>query len=53
MKKEITIKEFCKELRERIDQKKTIDCCCEELQTLADMAEEHMGDKMIMVNWKE
>lgn len=53
MQKQITIREFASELRQRIDDAKTIDCCKDELKRLADMAEEHMGDKLIQVNWKE
>lgn len=53
MKKEITISQFSDELIKRIEDHKTIDCCKEELEKLAAMAKEHMGDKKIEVNWKD
>jgi hypothetical protein len=53
MKKEITIKDFSEELVKRIDERKTIDCCVEEIKNLAQMAKKHMGDEMIEVNWKD
>jgi len=53
MKKEITIREFATELIARIDQAKGIDCCKEEIKTLAQMAGERMPDDKIVVTWKE
>ncbi len=53
MKKKITIKDFAEELRKRIEDAKTIDCCKDELLNLAKLAEEHMGDKLIEVHWKD
>jgi translation initiation factor 1 (eIF-1/SUI1) len=53
MEKEITIKEFAKELKERLTAGKTVDCCKDELLRLADMASEKMGSEKILVQWKE
>lgn len=53
MKKEITIKEFTAELIKRIDTKKGIDCCKEEIKNFAEMASAKMPDEKITVNWKE
>jgi hypothetical protein len=53
MKKEITIKEFADELKGRIDNAKTIDCCKEEIKMLAEMAKKFMGGEKITVEWKD
>jgi hypothetical protein len=53
MKKEITIAEFADELKSRLEKGKTIDCCREELLTLADIIREKIGNEKIIVNWKE
>jgi hypothetical protein len=53
MQKEISIKEFGKELKARIDAAKTIDCCKEEIKRLADIAAEAIGDRKILVTWKD
>ena len=53
MKKEITIREFAVELVDRIDKAKGIECCKEEIKTLAEMAKQHMADQKIVVDWKE
>ena len=52
MKKEITVREFAKELYERIDQSKGIDCCKEEIKKLAKLAEERIPDAKLEVNWR-
>ena len=53
MKKVLSITEFCDELVSRIDEKKTIDCCVEEIKNLAMIAKKEIGQKTIEVNWKE
>ena len=53
MKKEITVAEFVRELVQRIDGDKGIDCCKEEIKNLARLAERRMADEKIVVNWKE
>lgn len=53
MKKEITIRELTTELMARIDQAKGIECCKEEIKSLALLAKERMPDEKIVVNWKE
>ena len=53
MKKTITINEFCEELKMRIEDGKTLDCCAEEIVKLAEMAQKHMGDKQVEVSWQE
>lgn len=53
MKKEITIAEFADELKVRLNKGKTVDCCKEELLTLADIIKEKIGGEKITVNWKE
>ncbi|MCP5107156.1 MAG: hypothetical protein GY950_27465 [bacterium] len=53
MKKKITISEFADELIQRVQAAKDIDCCKEEIINLATIAQEHIGDKLIEVNWKE
>ncbi|MGK5094668.1 hypothetical protein WDW89_21970 [Deltaproteobacteria bacterium TL4] len=52
MKKVITISEFADELAQRIKNAKTIDCCKDELLSLAKIAKKEIGDKKIEVNWK-
>ena len=53
VKKEITVSEFRDVLKKRIAASKEINCCKEEIERLADMAAEHMGDKKIMVYWMD
>jgi hypothetical protein len=52
MEKEITIKEFAAELKKRLNDGKTVDCCKPELLRLADMITAKMGDDRIKVTWK-
>lgn len=52
MEKEITIAQFAKELKQRLQEGRTVDCCKEELLRLADMITEKMGSEKIRVNWK-
>lgn len=52
MKKEITLAEFADELKARLKDGKTVDCCKEELFTLADIVKEKLGTEKITVNWK-
>jgi hypothetical protein len=51
MKKEITVKELCEELKKRIDENKTVDCCKFEIHNLADIASEKIGHEKVMVEW--
>jgi hypothetical protein len=53
MKKEITIAEFADELKKRLKNGQTVDCCREELITLADIIKKKIGSEKITVNWKE
>lgn len=53
MKKEVTIPEFAKELKNRLNQGKTIDCCKEELLLLADIIKEKLPNEKIMVSWSD
>lgn len=53
MEKEITITEFAKELKERLNAGKTVDCCKPELLRLADIISEKIGDEKIKVLWKD
>ena len=53
MQKEISIKEFAKELVARIDTDKGIDCCREEIKKLARLSADRMPDEKILVNWVE
>lgn len=53
MEKEITITQFAKELKQRLQEGKTVDCCKEELLRLADMITEKMGTEKIRVTWKD
>lgn len=52
MKKEITVREFVKELVSRIDTAKGIDCCKEEIKTLARLAEKEIPEHKLTVTWK-
>ncbi len=51
MKKEITIAEFAVELKSRLNKGDTVDCCREELLSLADIITEKIGSEKITVNW--
>ena len=53
MKKEITLSEFADELKARLNKGKTVDCCKEELLSLADIIKEKLGNEKITVNWKD
>lgn len=53
MKKKITVSQFADELVQRIDDAKTIDCCKEELLSLANIAKDKIGDELIEVNWQD
>ena len=52
-KKEITISEFSEELKSRLNSRKTLDCCREELLFLADIIKAKIGSEKITVNWKD
>lgn len=52
MKKEITIEEFAKELVDRIEKAKTIECCKEEIKELAQIAAREIPKQKIVVDWK-
>ncbi len=53
MEKVITISEFADELKTRLKNGKTVDCCREELLNLADIIKDKIGQEKITVNWKE
>ncbi len=53
MKKEIAISEFADELKKRLENGKTVDCCKEELITLAGIIKKKIGNEKITVNWKD
>jgi|GEM_PF-762807 len=53
MKKEITVKELCAELKKRVGDSKTIDCCKEEIVNLANLAAEKIGEEKVMVDWTD
>ena len=53
MKKEITIAEFAKELKARLGNGQTIDCCKEELLNLADIITDKIGSEKITVTWQD
>lgn len=53
MEKEITVRELAQELKIRLDDGKSVDCCKDELLRLSELAADKIGDEMILVNWKE
>lgn len=53
MEKTITMEQFVKDLIERIEKHKDIDCCKKEIKTLAELARKHMKDQKITVEWKD
>jgi hypothetical protein len=53
MEKEISLTEFAQELRTRLQEGKTVDCCKEELLRLADIISEKIGSEKILVTWKD
>ena len=53
MTKEITIREFADELVERLKAEKTVDCCKNELMSLADIVKKEIPDLPITVEWKD
>lgn len=53
MEKQITVKEFAKELKVRIDSSKDIECCREEIKRLAELAAVKIPDEKLMVMWKD
>lgn len=53
MKKEVYICEFVEELLRRIDESKDINCCKEEIKTLANYAVAHLGEHKIAIDWKD
>ncbi len=52
-KKEITIAEFADELKKRLTDGKTVDCCKDELLNMADIIKEKIGQEKISVSWKD
>jgi len=53
MEKEITITQFAGELKKRLEDGKTVDCCKTELLRLADIISEKIGNEKIKVLWKD
>ena len=52
-KKKITIAALADELKLRLNNNKTVDCCKEELLNLANIAKDKIGKEMVEVNWKD
>ncbi len=53
MKKKITVSQLANEIKERLDNNKTIDCCKDELINLVNLASDKIGNEMIEVSWKD
>ena len=53
MEKEITIAEFADELKKRLNDGKTVDCCKPELIRLAEICKDKIGQDKIKVQWKD
>jgi len=53
MKKEITVRELVAELVTRIDAQRGIDCCKDEIKTLAKLAAARIPDEKVTVHWKD
>lgn len=53
MKKKITVSQLATEIKDRLDNSQTIDCCKDELISLANLASEKIGQEMIEVSWKD
>ncbi len=51
--KMITVAEFARELKSRLENGKTVDCCKKELLNLAELAKDKIGSEMIKVDWKD
>lgn len=53
MKRRITISQFVDDLLRRIDEKKDIDCCREDIKSFARHVRSRIGDEHIEVEWKD
>ncbi|MBI9096879.1 MAG: hypothetical protein JEY91_00305 [Spirochaetaceae bacterium] len=53
MEKEISISEFAAELKKRLNDGKTVDCCKPELLRLADIITDKIGQEKIKVMWQD
>lgn len=53
MKKEVSIKDFVKELLQRIEDAKDINCCKEEIKTFCEFVVHKLGEEKISINWKD
>jgi len=53
MEKVITISEFADELKKRLNDGKTVDCCKPELIRLADICSKKIGNEKIKVEWQD
>ena len=51
--KVITLKEFAAELKERLENGKTVDCCKQELLNLAEIIKNKIPEEKIEVDWKD
>ena len=51
--KEITLSQFADELKSRLSQGKTVDCCKDELIRLAEIIKVKIPQEKITVSWKE
>jgi hypothetical protein len=52
-KKTISVAELADELKVRLNNNQTVDCCKEELMNLANLAKEKIGSEKVEVNWKD
>ena len=52
-KRTITVSALADELNLRLNNNQTVDCCKNELLSLANLAKKKMGSEMIEVNWKD
>lgn len=52
-KKVISVEDFARELTERLEVNKDINCCKEEILRLMSIVAEKIPEETIEVNWKE
>ena len=53
MKKKVTLRVFVDDLIKRIDERKTIDCCTEEIKLFAHLVADKIPDETIEIDWKD
>jgi hypothetical protein len=52
-KRTITVAELADELKTRLNNNQSVDCCKDELMNLAAIAKDKIGTEMVEVHWKE